>query len=55
MVGYDIGVAVGGIALAVGLANCWNPAGWVVMGAQLIYGAVTYGIGVAIENRLVHN
>jgi len=55
MVGYDVGVAAGGIALAVGLANCWNPAGWVALSVQLIYGLVTFGIGFAIENGLGQN
>ena len=43
MTGYEVLAGMGGIALAYGISNCWNPTGWIGMvGAVFI--TVTYTI-----------
>lgn len=47
----EVGGAIGAIglgALAVGVANIWNPLGWVALGAAVI-GGITWGIGLALS------
>ena len=55
MVGYELGVAAGGTVLAFGLANWWNPAGWVTVAAPIAYTLVTYGIGSIMQGSFENN
>ena len=55
MVGYELCVAGGGLLLAYGLANCWNPVGWVALGAPIVYTAITFVGGNALQGYLENN
>lgn len=33
----ELGIGIGGVALAFVIANCWNPVGWLAAGVGLAY------------------
>lgn len=55
MVGYEIGVAGGGILLAYGLANWWNPTGWVAIAVPIGYTLVTFVAGSVLQSEFENN
>ena len=40
----EVGLGAGGVLLTIGLVNIWNPAGWVTIGAGLLYTFAAYEI-----------
>ncbi|MCO7138220.1 hypothetical protein NIF40_11930, partial [[Clostridium] leptum] len=47
MTGYEVLTGMGGIALAYGISNCWNPTG---VGGMLVAVAITLAYTVATVN-----
>ena len=49
MVGYELSTAGVGVCIAYGLANVWNPTGWVALLVPVGYTAVTFFAGGALQ------
>jgi len=55
MVGYELSTAGVGVCIAYGLANVWNPTGWVALLVPVGYTAVTFFAGGALQTWLEEN
>ena len=53
--GYELAVAGGGIFIAYGLANWWNPTGWVAIVIPGAYTVVTFIAGSVIQSSFESN
>ena len=55
MVGYELSTAGVGVCIAYGLANVWNPTGWVALLVPVGYTAVTFFAGGALQTWFEEN